>query len=555
MRLVECVPNFSEGRDKAIIEAICNEIKNTPEVKLLDVDPGADTNRTVVTFVGTPEGVKAAAFRSIKKASNLIDMSKHKGAHSRIGACDVCPFIPITGVTEKECIKLANEVAKHIGEELNIPVYFYEKAAKTPERINLANIRKGEYEGLPEKLKDPAWKPDYGPTEFNPKSGATVIGVREFLIAYNVNLNTRDKKLAHEIALNIREAGRAKRDKDGKIIRDKVGRAIKVPGKLKEVRAVGWYIDEYKLAQVSINLTSYKVTPPHIVFEEIRKEAEKLGLLVIGSELVGLIPKEAMLMAGRYFLEKQKKCTGIPERDLIQTAIQSLGLNQITPFDPDKKIIEYQIEEKEKSLVCMTLREFADEVSSESPAPGGGSIAALCGAIGAALSSMVANLTFGKKEYLEVSDIMNQTSETAQKLKEEFLFLIDEDTLAFNKVMEAFRLPKKTDEDKSKKEKAIQEATKVAALVPLRVLKKTLDIFSIAELVAEKGNQNSLSDSGVAAACAYTAAESALYNVLINLQSIEDKDFIEKTKKEAQTYYLQAEKDYLKIKSIIKERL
>ena len=404
MKLVECVPNFSEGRDTEKIRSITQEIERTPEVKLLDVDPGDSTNRTVVTFIGSPEGVKEAAFRAIQRASELIDMRIHQGAHSRIGATDVCPFVPVSGVTMDDCVRLARELGERVAKELGIPVYLYEEAATRPERRNLAAIRAGEYEGLPEKLKNPEWHPDFGDAVFNPRSGASVIGAREFLIAYNVNLNTRDRRLAHEIALNLRESGRAKRDAEGNIIRDAEGKAVTVPGRFKHVKAVGWYIEDYGVAQISINFTNYKETPVHIVFDEAAREAEKLGLRVTGSELVGLIPKEALLMAGRYFLDKQRKSPGVPEQELIRTAVISLGLNDVSPFDADKKIIENQFQDSVSSLVRLSLRDFADEVSLDTATPGGGSVAAYCAALSAALSSMVANLSVGKKGYEEVSE-------------------------------------------------------------------------------------------------------------------------------------------------------
>ncbi len=535
MKLVECVPNFSEGKDREKINAITKEIESTPQVTLLDVDPGESTNRTVVTFIGTPEGVKEAAFKAIKKASEVLDMSQHTGAHSRIGATDVCPFVPVTGVTMGDCVQLAHEVGERVAKELNIPVYLYEEAAQKPERRNLATIRIGEYEGLPEKFKDPEWAPDYGKPVFNPKTGATVIGAREFLIAYNINLNTRDRKLAHEIALNIREGGRAKRDKEGKIIRDANGKAIKVPGKFKEIKAVGWYIEDYGIAQISINFTNYKISPPHIVFDEVRKEAEKLGLRATGCELVGLIPKEAMLMAGRYYLEKQGKSTGIPEEELIRTAVLSLGLNDVSPFEPEKKIIEYQFKEVENSLLDLNLREFANELSMDSPAPGGGSTAALSGALSAALSSMVSNLTVGKKEYEGVQKEVKKFAVSAQGLKDEFLRAVDLDTMAFNKVMDALKLPQKTDEQKEKKARAIEEATQEATLVPLGVLEKSIEALKLAKDIALKGNRNSLSDAGVAGLMAQAAAEGAYYNVKINLPGLEDADFKSKTKKQAAT--------------------
>lgn len=531
MKIVECVPNFSEGRDKEKIKTITDEIAKTKGVTLLDVDPGEATNRTVVTFVGTPEGVKEAAFRAIKKASEVLDMSKHKGAHSRMGATDVCPFVPVAGVTMEDCVKIANEVGDRVARELSIPVYLYEEAATKPERSNLAVVRKGEYEGLPEKLKDPEWKPDYGEPVFNKKSGATIIGAREFLIAYNINLNTRERKLAHEIALNIREQGRVKRDEKGKIIRDENGKTVKIPGKLKEVKGVGWYIDEYGIAQVSVNLTNYKITPLYKLFEECRKEARKLGLRVTGSELVGLIPKEAMLQTGRYYLEKQGKCPGVPDEELIRTAVISLGMDQLYPFKPEEKIIEYTIAEKQE-LLSMNLREFSNELSTDSPAPGGGSVAALSGALGSALSSMVANLTYGKKEYRKANRRMKNLALQAQVLKDEFIDLIEKDAEAFNNVMSAMRLKKKTEEEKKKRDEAIEEATKKATLVPLEIMKKSERILDLAAVAEKKGNQNSVSDAGVAAIMADAACEGGYLNVIINLGNIKDEEFKKSIKAE-----------------------
>jgi len=533
MKLVECVPNFSEGRDKEKINAITKEIETTPQVKLLDVDPGETTNRTVVTFIGTPEGVKEAAFKAIKKAAEVIDMSKHKGAHSRIGATDVCPFVPVSEVNMDDCVQIANEVGERVARELGIPVYLYEEAAKKPDRRNLATIRKGEYEGLPDKLKDPEWAPDYGKPVFNPKAGATVIGAREFLIAYNINLNTRDRRLAHDIALTLRERGRAKRDKDGKIIRDAKGKAIILPGKFKEVKAVGWYIEDYGIAQISINFNNYKISPPHVVFDEAGKEAERLGLRVTGSELVGLIPKEAMLMAGRYYLENQGKSSGVPEEELIRTAVISLGLNDVAPFEPEKKIIEYQFQESENSLLFLNIREFANELSMDSPAPGGGSTAALCGALSASLSSMVSNLTVGKKGYEKVQNDVKNLAVKAQSLKDEFLRAVDLDTESFNKLMETFRLPKKTEAQKEERDLAIEEATKEATLIPFEVLKKSYAALELAKEVILKGNKNSISDAGVAGLAAQAAAEGAYYNIKINLPNIKDKKFISNTKRQA----------------------
>ena len=555
MKLVECVPNFSEGRDREKINTITKEIESTPQVTLLDVDPGESTNRTVVTFIGTPEGVKEAAFKAIKKASEILDMTKHKGAHSRIGATDVCPFVPVTGVTMEDCIQLAHELGERVANELNIPVYLYEEAAQKPERKNLATIRQGEYEGLSEKLKDPEWAPDYGKPVFNPKSGATVIGAREFLIAYNINFNTKDRRLAHEIALNIREKGRAKKDKKGKIIRDADGNSIKVPGKFREIKAVGWYVEDYGIAQLSINFTNYKITPPHIVFDEVIKEAKKLGLRVTGSELVGLIPKEAMLMAGRHYLEKQGKNPGVPEEELIRIAAISLGLNDVAPFDPAKKIIEYQFKEVENSLLDLNLREFANELSIDSPAPGGGSTAALSGALSASLSSMVSNLTTGKTGYEDVQKDVKKIAMEAQLLKDEFLRAVDLDTLAFNKVMDAMKMPKKTDEQKKERAKAIEEASQEATLVPLGVLEKSIEALKLAKEVALKGNKNSLSDAGVAGLTAQAAAEGAYYNVKINLPSLEDASFRSKIKKQATALVKKAVELGQEIREIVEKEL
>ncbi|MFZ2054779.1 MAG: glutamate formimidoyltransferase [Candidatus Aminicenantales bacterium] len=533
MKLVECVPNFSEGRDLEKIRTITQEIERTPEVKLLDVDPGESTNRTVVTFIGSPEGVKEAAFRAIRKAAELIDMRQHKGAHSRIGATDVCPFVPVSGVSMDDCVRLARELGERVAKELGIPIFLYEEAATKPERRNLASIRAGEYEGLAEKLKDPQWSPDYGDPVFNPGAGATIVGAREFLIAYNINLNTRDRRLAHEIALNLRESGRAQRDAEGNIVRDAEGKAVNIPGRFKHVKAVGWYIEDYGVAQISINFTNYKGTPVHLVFDEAVREADKLGLRVTGSELVGLIPREALLMAGRYYLEKQGKSPGIPAGELIRTAVISLGLNDVSPFDADKKIIENQFKDGGSSLLGLSLREFADEVSLDSPTPGGGSAAALCASLSAALSSMVANLTVGKKGYEEVSEEMKEVALRAQELKDGLLQAVDEDTRAFNKVMEAIRLPKSSEDQAKEKETALERASRQATLVPLRVLEECGPLLELALTVAQKGNRNSLSDAGVAAAVAEAAAAGAYYNVKINLPGIQDENFKKEISKKA----------------------
>jgi glutamate formiminotransferase/formiminotetrahydrofolate cyclodeaminase len=533
MRLVECVPNFSEGRDRAKIGAITKEIETVSGVKLLDVDPGETTNRTVVTFVGEPEAALEAAFRAVRKAAEVIDMRGHKGAHSRIGATDVCPFVPLSGVTMEECVDLARRLGERVGRELRIPVYFYEEAATRAERRNLASVRQGEYEGLAAKLKDPNWMPDCGPAEFSPSAGATIIGAREFLIAYNIDLNTRDRKLASEIALNIRESGRAKRDKKGDIIRDENGVALKIAGRFSHVKAVGWYIEDYERAQISINFTNYKVTPIHVVFDDVRAQASAMGLRVTGSELVGLIPKEAILQAGRYYLERQGRSSGVPEAELIRIAVLSLGLSDVVPFDPRRKIIEYFVEEEGKRLIRMDLRGFADELSMDSPAPGGGSVAAYCGALSAGLSSMVANLTVGKKGYEKAWAELNRTAGRAQEAKDALLALVDLDTAAFNKVMDAHRLPKATEEQAVLRDGALEEATKEATRIPLEVLRFGKTLAELAAFTAKKGNRNSLSDAGVAALTARTAAEGAFYNVLINLPGIKDAAFKESTASEA----------------------
>lgn len=555
MKLVECVPNFSEGRDLEKIKAITKEIESIPQVTLLDVDPGESTNRTVVTFIGTPEGVKEAAFQAIKKAAEVLDMSKHQGAHSRIGATDVCPFVPVSGVTMEDCVQIAHDVGKRVAEELAIPVYLYEEAAQKPERKNLANIRVGEYEGLEEKLKDPEWAPDYGKPVFNVKAGATNVGAREFLIAYNINLNTRDRALARHIAFNLREKGRAKRDKEGKIIRDENGKSIKIPGKFKSVKAVGWYIEDYGIAQISINFTNYKISPPHLVFDEAIKEAEAIGLRVTGSELVGLIPKEAMLMAGRHYLKKQGKSPGVPEEELIDIAVKSLGLEDVSPFEPNKKIIEYQFKEVEDPLIDKNLRQFANELSMDSPAPGGGSTAALCGALSSALTSMVSNLTVGKKEYESVQGKVIELAIAAQDLKDEFLRAVDLDTVAFNKVMDTFRMKKKTEEQKKERDAAVQEATKEATLVPLDVLENSIKALELAKDIAKHGNKNSISDAGVAGLTAQTAAEGAYYNVIINLPDIQDEKFTTETKAKAESLKAKATKLGDEIRKIVAKEL
>lgn len=554
MKLVECVPNFSEGKDKKVLDAIAAEIQSVAGVKLLDMDPGAATNRTVFTFAGTPDEAAQAAFLAIKKAAELIDMSKHKGAHPRMGATDVCPFIPISGITTQECVELAKRLGKRVGEELKIPVYLYENAATTPKRNSLADIREGEYEGFFEKIKKPEWKPNFGPAEFPAKTGATVIGVRKFLIAYNINLNSTNVKIAKNIAFTIREKGRIKRDKEGNKVVDKDGNTVYTPGLFKHCRATGWLIPEYNCAQITMNLTDFEVSPIHEVFDVCCLEAQKLGARVTGSEIVGLVPKKAMIDAGLYYLKKQKTTAGIPESAVIQTAIRSLGLDDVAPFNPAKKIIECQFE-KPTQLTNMTVKAFTDELSSNSPAPGGGSVAALSGALSSALSSMVAALTHGKKGYEEHFTEMEKIGVNAQSNIRDQMWAIDEDTNAFNSLMDCFSMPKKSETDKKTRDEAIQEATKQATLIPLGVLEKSITALDLALAVAERGNQNSLSDAGVAGLTGYTAAMGAYYNVLINLGSIKDENWVKKTKETAETLTKKAKELADSIESIALTKL
>ncbi len=546
-KIVECVPNFSEGRDMAVIDQITAEIKKVPGAGLLDVDPGQETNRTVVTIAGDPDAVCEAAFQAIKKASEVIDMSKHSGAHSRMGATDVCPFVPVAGMTMDECVEIAKKLAKRVAEELNIPIYLYEAAATTPERRSLAYIREGEYEALPEKLKKEEFKPDFGEAVFNAQSGATVIGAREFLIAYNINLNTRNVKLAKKIANLIREKGRSKKNKE-------TGKKEQIPGTCKAVRGVGWYIPEYSMAQLSFNLLNYNTTPVYKVFEEAEKFAQELGIRVTGSELVGLMPLEALTQCGRHFLEKQGYTTGVSEEELIRVAVQTMGLEEISEFNIEHKIIEYKLREKGR-LASMNTYEFADELASDSPAPGGGSVAALNGTLSAGLSAMVGNLTYNKKKYKEFKTQMIETSDKAQRLKDFFTESIDKDTDAFNKIMDAFSLPKGTDQEKAARNQAIQDATKEATMVPFSVLEKCKDAAGFALLMAEKGNQNSLSDAGVAGLTASTAAEGALYNVMINLEDIEDEAYKAETAEKAVKINKDVQDTVATIRALMYEKL
>ncbi len=532
MKLVECVPNFSEGRNQKVLDAIAEAIQGVDGVRLLDVDPGQSTNRTVMTFVGEPESVLEAAYQGIAKAQTLIDMRQHQGAHPRIGATDVCPFIPVSGVTMEDCVQLANQLGVRVGKDLGIPVYLYAEAAKAAERQNLADVRRGEYEGLSERMTA-GFKPDYGPANFNAVSGATVIGARQFLIAYNVNLNTRSVKLANEIAFSIREAGRAKRDAQGNIVKNADGTNVMVPGALACVKAVGWYIDEYEQAQVSINLIDYRVTSLHQVFDEVVRVADLLGVRVTGSEIVGLTPLNPILEAGRHYLEKQGLCSGVPESVLVATAVKSLGLSDITKFVPQEKIIEYRVEPKSKLLKNLSLTDFADAVSLDTPAPGGGSVAAAMATLSAGLTSMVANLTFAKKGFEAEQKAMNEIAVAAQSLKHRLMNLVDEDTVAFNACMTARRMPKASDEQKVIREKAIDSANKKATLVPYSVMEKSIEALDLAFAVADRGNPNSISDAGVALVAAQAAAEGAYMNVLINLPGIEDKTFCKSVRENA----------------------
>ncbi len=531
-RIVECVPNFSEGRDRAKIDAITRTIETVSGATLLDVDPGADTNRTVVTMVGDPDAVIEAAFRAIAEAAKQIDMREHSGAHPRMGATDVCPFVPVRGVTMEDCAEFARRLGRRVGEELGIPVYLYEHAASKPEWRNLANARAGEYEGLAAREGKPEWTPDFGPAEFCPQVGATAIGAREFLIAYNVNLNTRSKPLAHDIALDIRERGRRKRDAAGKAVRDADGKFVMVPGQLKECKAVGWYIPEYGAAQISINLTNYHITSIQDAFDTVVEGATRRGMRVTGSEIVGLLPLEALRRAGIHYLKKQGVPWGVPERELVHAAVKSLGLEDLSAFDPDDKIIEYRLR-REGALVDRTVADFADELSSDSPAPGGGSVASMMGQMSAALSAMVTNLTAGKKGYGAVSDEMKEVGGEAQLLKDAFRDDVDRDTDAFNELFAAMKMKKKTPDEIAARDAAILTATRHATEIPLGVLERTVRTVELAAIVAAKGNRNSLSDAGVAALAARACAEGAYYNVLINLEGLEPAEWIEDVRRRA----------------------
>jgi glutamate formiminotransferase / formiminotetrahydrofolate cyclodeaminase len=549
--LIECVPNFSEGRDINIINQITNAIENVEGIKLLNVDPGKATNRTVVTFVGHPDAVIEAAFRGIKKASELIDMSRHKGEHPRMGATDVCPLIPLNGITMEETVEYAKKLGERVGRELDIPVYLYEYAASKNERKNLAAIRAGEYEGIAEKIKLPEWKPDYGKPVFNVSSGNTAIGARDFMVAYNVNLNTTSVKRANSVAFDVRENGRVKKDLNGKTISDANGNAERIPGTCKAVKAIGWYIEEYGIAQISMNLTNINITPVHIAFDEVCKSADKRGLRVTGSELVGLIPLKCLLEAGKYFLHRQQRSSGVSESELIKIAVKSFGLDELAKFEPRKRIIEYLLEDElGLKLIDLTLKRFADETASESPAPGGGSVAAYLGALGASLATMVANLSAGKKGWEQQWKTFSDDAEKGQQLKDSMLKLVDEDTLAFNEIMKAFQLSKSNEEEIKIRKAAIERATELAIETPLKVMQLGFESMSLIWKMAESGNPNSVSDAGVGALCARSAVYGAYLNVRINAKSLQNekkaKQYVEKAEK-ILSETLNAEKEILRI--------
>ena len=531
MQLIECVPNFSEGRDPNIIKQITDVVEAVEGVRLLNVDPGKATNRTVVTFVGEPERVIEAAYRAIKKAGEVIDMSKHTGEHPRMGATDVCPLIPISNISMEETAEYARRLAERVGTELELPVYLYEYAQEDKSRSNLSVIRAGEYEGFFKKIKQPEWKPDFGPAEFDARRGATVIGARDFLVAYNVNLNTTSVRRANSIAFDVREAGRVMREGDpvtGKIITDANGKPRSIPGSLKSVKAIGWYIEEYGIAQISMNLTNIEVTPVHKAFDEVCTKANDRGIRVTGSELVGLIPLKSMLDAGRYFLAKQERSTGVSEKELIRIAIKSMGLDELSPFKPEERIIEYLLKDKADSkLISMSLTDFADETASESPAPGGGSISAYVGALGASLAAMVANLSSHKRGWDDRWKEFSGWAERGQHYKNELVRLVDQDTLAFNQIMTAFALPKATDEEKAARTEAIQQATKLAIEVPFQVMKAAYQSMEVIRAMAETGNPNSVTDAGVAALCARTAVLGAFMNVKVNATGYNDKTYVQ----------------------------
>ena len=544
--IIECVPNFSEGRDRGIIQQITDRIESVDGIRLLDVDPGKATNRTVVTFVGAPEQVVEAAFLAVKKAGEVIDMAKHRGEHPRFGATDVCPLVPVAGIGMEETVEWARKLAKRIGEELEIPVYCYEHAACKEERKNLAAVRSGEYEGLREKLRDTDWAPDFGKAVFNPRTGAIAVGARDFLVAYNVNLNTTSTRRANAIAFDVRERGRAKREGHpltGKIIRDGQGEPVMIPGTLKAVKAIGWYIEEYGVAQISMNLTNISVTPVHVAFDEVAEKARARGVRVTGSELVGLVPLRAMLDAGRYFLKKQNRSVGVSDEELIKIAVKSMGLDELGPFDPAEKIIGDRIGDPgEKKLAGLTVERFMHETASESPAPGGGSVSAYMGALGTALATMVANLSSHKRGWDEKWEFYSDWADRGKHLQEELLRLVDEDTRAFNRIMEAFGMPKKTDSDRKARDAAIHEATMYAIRVPLKVMETAVKAFDVVEAMVKTGNPNSISDAGVGALALRAAVRGARLNVFINMGDMEKTPALEEFSEKADAIAGEAEK-------------
>jgi len=554
-QLIECVPNFSEGVDMEIIKKITDEIEKITGVKLLDVDPGKATNRTVVTFVGEPNAVIEAAYQAIKKAGELIDMSKHKGEHPRMGATDVCPLIPISGITMEETVEYAKKLGKRVGEELNIPVYLYESAAQKEDRKNLATIRAGEYEGFTDKIKDANWAPDFGNPVFNERSGTTAIGARDFLVAYNVNLNTTSTRRANAVAFDLRENGRVK-EENGKKVLDESGTEVREPGLLKSVKAIGWYIEEYGIAQISMNLTNISITPLHIAFDTAVERAHIRGMRVTGSELVGLVPLKSMLDAGKYFLLKQQRSVGVDEKELIKIAIKSMGLDELTPFDPKKKIIEYVMnDDHKKKLIDLNLRAFANETASESTAPGGGSISAYLGALGVSLGTMVANLSSHKKGWDDQWETFSRWAEKGQELKDELLKLVDEDTNAFTKIMNAFSLPKNTDEEKLNRTQAIQEATIYATEIPLQTMKQCMACFPMIKEMVTIGNPNSVTDAAVGALCIRSAIYGAYLNVRINASGLKDKTRSENFIKEATDILEKAKGEETEILKLTEKRM
>jgi len=527
LKIIECVPNFSEGRDLVVIEKIADTIRSIDGVKLLDVDPGKATNRTVMTMVGDPELVIEAAFQAIKKASELIDMRQHKGEHPRMGATDVCPLIPVSGISMAETILYANRLAKRVGDELKIPVYLYEAAASVPERSNLATIRSGEYEGFEEKMKNPEWKPDFGPTVFNLQNGATVIGARNFLIAYNVNLNTTSERRANSVAFDVREQGRVLRKDNkhnGEILRDENGDPVRQAGTCKSVKGIGWFIPEYGIAQVSMNLTDIHVTPMHIAFEACVESAAKRGMRVTGSELIGLLPKQVLLDAGKFYLLRQDRSAGVSEKELIHIAIKSMGLDELSAFDPQKKIIEYAISDSSKLLVDMSLTEFADETASESMAPGGGSISAYAAALGISLGTMVANLSAAKKGWEKKCMDFSDWATKGQQIKDELLRLVDADTQAFNAIIEAIRMPKETESEKNARSTAMEAANIHATEIPLKVMQIAASAYPLIDAMVKNGNPNSITDAAVGSLCLDAAIHGAFLNVKVNAPSIQNKE-------------------------------